>query len=135
MKFNEAREILYAQFNTNWSLTPPVPFAFDNEAFDSEGLDEFAILRVRQTGGGQHTLGESGNRVFRRRGTVSVQLHVAVDSGLQRMDAMAEAVLDILEAKTISQVSLYDGDYRELGPLDGYARGLVSVAFDFDEIK
>lgn len=137
MTFNEAREILYGQFNTSWpsALSPTIPYSFDNEAFDPEGLSEYVTLRVRQSGGGQHTLGAIGGRRFRRRGTVLVQLHVAVDRGLQRMDAMAKAVLDILEAKTISQVSLYDGDYRELGSLDGYARGLVSVAFDFDETK
>jgi hypothetical protein len=134
---NESRAIVYSEFVTNWpsALSPTVPHTFDNEAFDSDGLSEWVRLIVRQTGGGQYTLGAAGTRVFRRRAAVLVELYVAVDSGLQRMDELARAAREIFEAKTISQVAFYDGDYRELSPLDGWMRGLVTVSFDYDEQK
>lgn len=140
MTFNEAREILYQHLVSNWSPpSPAVPYTFDGESFDSTGKAEYIHLSVRQTGSNQHTLGDTGNRVFRRRGLVFIQVFVQADRGLLRLDELGKTALDLYEGKTISQVALHDGVYRErpeTNKSDGtWRRGTVTVPFTFDEIK
>jgi hypothetical protein len=132
---NEARAIIYQAFVDDWgSLTE---YAFDNEAFNPEGLEEWVRLTVRQSTGGQHTLGAPGGRRYRRRGLVFVQVFAPVDKGLQRFDELARAARDIFEGKTLSLVEFYDGNIREIGkdPNGPWFSGNVSVVFSFDETK
>lgn len=136
MTFNEAREIIYQHFADNWSPpSPAVPYKFDGESYDPTGVLEWVRLVVRQTGGGQHTLGKTGNRIFRRRGIVLVQLQAPVDRGLLRLDELGQEALGILEGKTISQVSLLNGNYQEKGPDGTWETGSVTVSFTYDELK
>jgi len=133
---NDARETLYDIAINSWApptSTPPV--ALGNEDFDATGVGEWARFTVRHTGGGQESLGSAGNRKFLRRGLAMMQLFCAVDKGLQRLDALQKAVLDVFEARTVSGVHLHDGDYRELPPEDGYNRGTVTVQFFYEQQK
>lgn len=133
MNENEARAILYQEFRDNWN--PSIPYTFDNESFDADGVPEWVRLTVRHTPGGQHTLGAPGHRRFRRRGLVIVQVFVPVDRGLLRCDELAKAARDIFEGKTLSGVMLHDGNYREVGPDRQWFQGNVTVDFSFDETK
>lgn len=140
MTINEAREIIYQYLVDNWSPpSPAVPYVFDNESYDATGKAEYIRLFVRQSGSGQHSLGETGQRVFRRRGFVLIQIFVLADRGLLRLDALGETALDLYEGKTISEVAFHDGQYRERPEekkSDGtWRRGNVTVAFTYDEIK
>ena len=137
---NEAREILYQYLVDNWAPpNPAVPYTFDNESYDATGKDEYIRLYVRQSGGGQQTLGRPSQREFRRRGFVLVQIFVLADRGLLRLDALGKTALDLYEGKTIDQVALHDGQYRERpeeNKSDGtWLRGMVTVAFTYDETK
>ena len=136
MTINEAREIVYAQMLTNW--TPPTstpPIVMGNEDYDSTGVGEWVRFTMQHAGGGQESHGSPGNRKFIRRGLVLVQMYVAADQGLQRLDALAKTTLDLFEAARFSGVILFDGDYRELAPDDGYLRGTVAVALWYEEQK
>lgn len=140
MTINEAREIIYQHLVDNWSPpSPAVPYTFDGESFDSTGKTEYIHVSVRQTGSAQHSLGGSGNRIFRRRGLVLIQIFVQADRGLLRLDSLGETALDLYEGKTISQVAFHDGNYRERpeeNKSDGtWRRGNVTVPFTFDETK
>lgn len=140
MTINEAREIVYQHLADNWSPpSPAVPYVFDNESYDAIGKADYIRLFVRQVGRGQHTLGGTGQRVFRSRGFVLIQIFVLADRGLLRLDALGKTALDLYEGKTISQVAFHDGQYRERPSetkSDGtWRRGNVTVAFTYDEIK
>jgi len=141
MTASEARVIVYNHFKDNWS--PPNPavtnYVFDNEAFDPEGISEWLKVSMKGTGGGQETLGESGNRVFRRRAVLQIQIYTTVDQGLLRLDALAEAARDLFEAKTISLVmfnnSTYLEDIEEKETKGLWVKGLVQIFFSYDQIK
>jgi hypothetical protein len=136
MTENEARAILYDAFRDTWpSSFPTVPYTLDNEQFISDGVAEWVSMVVRHGVAGQETLGAIGDRVYQRRGLVIVQLFVAVDRGLLRLDELGRAARDIFEGKTLSQVRCYNGQYRELGKEGQWMRGNVSVAFSYDEHK
>lgn len=140
MTINEAREIIYQYLVDSWSPpSPVVPYTFDEESYDSTGVSEYIRLFVRNSGRGQHSLGGTGQRVFRSRGYVLIQIFVQADRGLLRLDALGKTALDLFEGKTISQVAFHDGQYRERPDetrSDGtWRRGNVTVAFTYDEIK
>lgn len=140
MTINEAREIIYQYLADNWSPpNPAVPYVFDNESYDATGKAEYIRLSVRQAARSQHTLGETGQRIFRSRGYVLIQIYVQADRGLLRLDALGETALDLYEGKTISEVAFHDGQYRERPDetkSDGtWRRGNVTVAFTYDKIK
>ncbi len=136
MTQNEAREIIYQAFVDNWDPTAPkVPFTFANEKFDSSRLPEWVKVLVRHGQGGQWTLGQTGDRVYRRRGAVIVEVYTAVDRGLLRLDELTVAARDIFEGKNHSQVMFTDGQVFERAPDGQWARGDVSVFFTYDETK
>lgn len=135
---SEARKEVYDTFKPGWETAfPGMPITFAGEAFNSEGVVEYVKLEVRQTGGGQDTLGAVGNRRYERRGLAIVQLYSAVNRGLARQDELGEAALDLLEGKTlpVNNVFLFDGVYRNLPPEGQWARGSVTVQMTYDEIK
>ncbi len=137
---NEAREIIYQHLVDNWAPpSPVVPYVFEGESYDSQGKVEYIEVNVRNTEGGQHTLGSPGERVFRRRGLVLIQVFVPADRGLLRLDVLGKAALDLFEGETISQVMFHDGQYRERSEesrSDGtWKRGSVTVSFTYDETK
>ena len=137
---NEAREIIYQYFVDNWAPpNPAVPYTFDSESYDATGKVEYVNPYVRQSGGGQQTLGPSGQREFRRRGFVLIRVFVLADRGLLRLDELGKTALDLYEGKTIDQVMFHDGQYRERpeeNKSDGtWLRGMVTVPFTYDETK
>lgn len=140
MTANEAGAYLRAAWVSGWVVpggytSPEVPYAFDNEAFNSDGLAEWVRLSLIHSPGGQHTLGQTGSRIFRRRGRVVADIRTTADRGLRRFNELAAAVLSIFEAKTINQVHLHDGTQRELGPDGKWYRGTVTVFLTYDEDK
>lgn len=133
---NEARVIIYNEIETYWPslFDPEVPYVFDDEKFDTEGVDEYVRVTVQHTPfGGQHTLGPPGGRIFRREAVVQFQIYTAVDRGLLRLDELAKAARDLFEASTISQVMFHDSDSIENGQEDGYNRGTTTIDFSYDE--
>lgn len=135
---SQARQEVYETLKTVWESTyAGMPIVFANESFDSKGVAEYISVEVRQTGGGQDTLGAVGNRRFERRGLVFVQLYAAVNRGLARLDELSKTVLDTLEGKTlpVNNVFLYSGVFRELPPEGAWIRGSVTVQITYDEIK
>jgi hypothetical protein len=136
MTRNEARSIIHQEFKDNWSVTPAVPYVFDNEDKDTDGLAEWIHVSVQHfPTGGQITLGALGNRIFRRRAVVRVQVYAAVDRGLLRLDELTTAVRDIFEAKTISQVMFHDSNIIENGREDNWEKGTVNIFFTYDETR
>lgn len=137
MSPNDAREVIYTAFKAGWEAAyPTVPYTFPNEAFDSNGKSEWVRISVLHGNeGGQYTLGGIGNRVFRRRGTVIMEIYSAVDRGLLRQDELQKTARDLFEGKTVNGVAFIDGDTFEGGPYLNWWRGSVRVAFDYDEVK
>jgi len=132
---NQARRAVYDEFNDNYSppYTPTV--IFGNEAEDTEGLNEWLLLKLMNTDSEQHTLGKVGNRRYRRRGLVFIRIYTIVDDGLRRFDELARAARDIYEGKTVSGVWFTDGIIREIGPIDDKYVGTVSINCSWDETK
>lgn len=131
---NEAREAVYARWNTQWDST--TPFAFENESSDlAKGVVPWAHVHVRHLDGGQDTLGAPGNRRYRRAAVVMIQLHALVDSGLATLDTLAATARTIFEGVSFSGLDFNDVQTRESGPDGKWYQVMVTAFFDYDETK
>lgn len=136
MTENEARKIVYQSFVEGWNpVSPEVPFAFDNEAFDARNLSEWVRVSMRASLGGQETLGPKGSRVYRRRGAVLIEVYSPVDRGLLRLDELTRAARDIYEGNNLDQVIFTDAVVTGLPPSGQWARSTVLVSYYYDETK
>jgi hypothetical protein len=127
----QAREAVYQRFVDQYTSTP---FTFENESF-SPPETAWVRISVRNTAGGQETLGRLGNRRFRRSATIVVQVFTPLDAGMSEGDTLANEVLGIFEAVEFGDLDTNDGLVRE-SPSDGkWNIHIVQVSFQYDEIK
>lgn len=130
---NEAKEAIYSQFNTNFTGTTNI--TFDNEEFETSGLTEWVRLTVRNTNRLQETLGKSGNRRFQGSGSILVQVYTEANAGVQQSDTLAQEVISVLEAQSLSGVDTFAAVPRETGPDGKWYQTVVEIEFDYFEIK
>lgn len=129
----DAQQTITSTFSDGWDSS--VAHAFENEKFDTENLAEYALVVVRHIPGGQHTLGQTGHRVYRRRGLVVVQIFTERDTGTARANALAAAAGALFEGKTIDQVAFTDANVVEVGPSEKWHQVNVTISFTYDEVK
>ena len=130
---NEARQAIYARFISQWGTQ--TEFTFDNEPFTEPVSDPWVRLAVRNTDGGQETLGQSGNRRYTRDASIFVQVFTLIDTGTQEADTLARIARNIFEGERFSGVFANDGTIREIGPDGKWYQTNVEIAFFYDEIK
>lgn len=117
-----------------WPGATPL-VVLDNEASPSAG--EFVRLIINHTeGNGQESLGPVGERRFHRRATAYAAVHVALDAGRARADALATAVRNAWEGRTLTgTVICRAGFVREPGEMGGWYVFVVEQPFDYYERK
>lgn len=131
---DDAREAVYQRFVDNWSSTP---YVFDNE--DSADLDGGAVawarLSVRETAGGQETLGPTGGRKYRRQASAFVQVFTPVNAGMKAAGDLAAAARAIFEGTSFGDLDFNNARVSDTGPDDKWQTTLVEAVFDFTETK
>lgn len=129
---NAAREAVYSRWVAQWGTTSP--FTFDNEAFDTPAV-AWARVTIRHTGSAQETLGETGNRRFRRSASVFVQLYGLVDRGTSVLDTLATTARGIFEGVSFSGLDFTNAVVRESGNDGKWFQYVVEAFFDYEETK
>lgn len=129
---NEVREAIYQRFTSNYTSTP---FTFENESFDPPETAWVRLSVRANVSGGQETLGGSGERRFRRRGIVAVQVFTPRDQGLREGDLLAQNIRTIFESQRFSGIDTNDGIVRESSPQDDFFVHIVEVFFGYQETK
>lgn len=133
---NEAKEAVYARFVANYTgVDVDTNLALDNEEFDEPEAAPWVRLTVRGLGRAQNTLGRSGNRRFRSRGLVFVQVYVPANTGVQQSDSLAKEAADLFEGVSFSGLDFRAADIQETGPDGKWFQTVVEAEFDYDEIK
>ncbi len=129
-----AREVIYQTFTTAWGSTSAKTFA--NESFDPPTNAPWVRLAVLHLTGNQETLGETGNRRFRRAGIISIQVFVPEDSGLRGIDALIATARQVFEGKTLtSDIWCTDCNVYEVGVSDGWYQINVETDFAYEEVR
>lgn len=135
---NEAREAIHARFVAQWGTTTRV--FFENEKADpanpsSTDKNPWVRLLVQHRGGGQSTLGATGNRKFLRRGFVEIIVSTLANTGMAKADELVQTARGIFEATSFSGLDFTNGLPSE-GPVNGRWQEMrVVVEFTYEEIK
>jgi hypothetical protein len=142
---NQARVAAYTRFQEQWALTA---FATDQFCFDDETLapevdpatgkfKPWLRCSVRSLPGGQETLGQRGNRKYRRRAMARVEVYSAPGTGQYDPDLRAQAALDIFEGQYLAGALVYDGSIAEIGEVEKglWKLSTATVYFDYEQIK
>lgn len=135
---NEAHEALLAQFVTDWTgnvNSASVPYHFEEERVSPETEDEYVVVTFGEQGRNQHTLGSTGNRRFRSRERVVMQIFVPRNTGTQRGEELSLIARNIFEQRAVGSVDCYDSARRKAGSSGKHSQWIVSVDFSFDETR
>ncbi len=85
----------------------------------------------------QRTLGNTGNRRFRRFGVITVQIFTLSNQGLATADVFAKIALDAFEGQSTAPTEIHfrNAMINEVGEDGPWFQTNVLVDFDYDEIK
>lgn len=121
------REAVYQRFRANWSGTSQVHY--EGMAFEEPGTDvEWVRISVKNTGGGQTSLGVVGNRKYERDFSVFVQVFVPVIKGMERGAIHAQDARAIFEGVRLDpEAWLFDGTISELPVRNGEKSRQINV--------
>lgn len=147
---NDARNSIYQLLYTAWQAssvtqdetivwanrTEDVPQAPDNFN-DPSGPSVWASVAVNHSSSAIASLrGTNGLTRYRRVGFVEVSVYTPAGNGLESNDAVVEVVLGGLEGKTTaSGVELRSASIREVGNSGPWYQTVVTVDFEYDEVK
>lgn len=135
--FAEAREAAYQHWFDS------APSGLDAWTFEGEHFEEpdqgkkWARFSFQQINGGQQTLGQSGNRKYRRRAIASIQIFTPRGEGLRNGDLLADEVVIAFESVSVSGLDFTNATVRETppGPSDKFRQHLVTVDCTFYEVR
>lgn len=132
---NEAKEAVYLRFTSNFTGVTADRIGLDNEEFDTPETGDWVRLVVRSTSRVQSTLGKLGNRRFRSKASVFVQVYTEANTGVKQSDTLAKEAADIFEGVSFSGLDFRSVVIRETGPDGKWYQSVVEAEFDYDEIK
>lgn len=131
------RDSVFAAFDTFWAARTPV--AWPNDQFDPESLplaDDTAWARLSLLGSAEPETNH-GSGIFRRTGTVTVEIYVRARTATDKLYELSDAALEFIERAAGSSVKdgfLRGGRLVEIGP-DGtwYQANVVGDYLYFTE--
>lgn len=132
-----AEQSVLTRFLANWTGTALTQVVFQNEGHESVDDSESAWVRlsVQEVGGGQQTLGSVGDRKYRRRARVDVQIFTPADSGARPGKLLAEQARLIFEGQSFDGLDLFDCDISDGGKDEKWHMTVATTRFDFWETK
>lgn len=134
-----ARDLILDHFTTAWNAqTPPVPLLlYDDRHRDLPANDPYARITVRHNVMDQRTMGNTGNRRFRRFGVITVQIFALSNQGLATADVFGKVALDAFEGSSTAPDEIHFRNVRvnEVGEDGPWFQVNVIADFDYDEIK
>lgn len=132
---NQAKQAILNRWNDEWAGATDT--AYDNQHYEPQGETSWVRLSVRHTIGPQDTLGQTGNRKFRRRGFIIVQVFAPLDVGTSTADTLAHNAREVFEATSFDGIDCHNATLREIGQ-DKHGpwwQVNVEVSFAYDETK
>ena len=132
---SQAKEAIYLRFVDNFTGVIIGRIVFDNEDFKEPSTSDWVRLTVRSTARTQDTLGKTGNRRFRSRASVFVQVYTEANTGVKQSDTLAKEAADIFEGVSFSGLDFQSAVVRETGPDGKWYQSVVEIQFDYDEVR
>ena len=135
----EATNAIYTRFIDNWSSTP---FTFENEAFDLATQvpagDSWVRLSVDELSSNQETLGNVGNRKYKRLGIAVLQIFTPKDTGVTDSSGSRTLISEfraLFEGIRLGSLIFFDVTWSKIDEDGSYIQTNSEVVFMYEEIK
>ena len=149
LTFEGARDVILDLFKTRWDAdsaavvggaVPELEYQNVDAGASplSDGNVPWARVTVRHVTGAQRSMGGLGNRVFQRRGVVTVQVFVPTGKqGLVLADRLGKVASDAFEGEETATGSVWfrNVSYREVGIFGPWFQVNVTAEFEYDSVK
>lgn len=129
----EAKKAINDRFIAAWE--GKTEYTIDNEDFTEPESGAWVRLTVRNTDGGQTSMGRVGNRRFDRKGVIVVNVFTPIEQGTSEGDVLAEFAKDLFEATRFNGVTVNNGLVREKGSDKTWFHHIMTADFEYYEIK
>lgn len=142
MEYADARNTILAEFLDKWDEETSLCVVDYGDSTFTTPTDGSAWLRVTALfyDGSQASLAGEGDRLFRRYGTVVIQVFTSPGNSsygyMNKNDELAQLALNIFDGKSLSGIWFRDGGIKTIGvdPYGWYQQN-VQIDFIFDEVK
>lgn len=136
----EARVEIQTTVNVAWladASSQNLPLLWEDKPEAPPDSGAWARVTLRHATGRQATLrGATGERRFRRTGTLTVQIFTPHGEGLTLNDTLSKIITDALEGvTTASGVIFRDVRPNEIGPDGKWYQTNVLAGFEYDEVR
>lgn len=155
LTYEEARDYILDKFKAAWdapavkslmqsggygNVTPEVEYQNVKQDKNplSSGNKPWARAVVRHATGEQRSMGSPGNRIFTRRGVVTIQIFVPVGKqGLVLADRLGKVAADAFEGEETSTGNVWfrNTTYREVGVDGNWFQVNALAEFEYDAVK
>lgn len=131
----EARLAIEKHFLTEWSTTTQV--ANQNFNFDPPSTAKWIRFTILNAAGAMASFGASGERLYRRTGSLIVQIFTPIRDGLSSSDDLVQKVLNIFDGKQLSPSNVWfrNTTIQDVGPSNAFYQQNVSFEFIYHEVK
>lgn len=149
LTYEEARDFILDKFKLAWDANAPAvnggtapKIEYQNiepaKSALADGNKAWARVVVKHASSNQRSLGVPGQRIFTRRGVVTVQIFVpAGKQGLVLADRLGKVVADAFEGEETSTGNVWfrNVTYREVGVDNGWFQVNAVAEFEYDAVK
>lgn len=137
LTITQARDEISTLFKVAWDATGYLVIWDDVGQPAPTDRSPWARFTIRHYDGAQATLANhSGQRRYRRSGTIFVQLFAPTGEGLSTLDEMAIVAMRAFEGKsTAGGVWFRDVRLREVGVDGNWQQANVMADFEYDEVR
>lgn len=136
---DEAREAVQEHWKAGWGTT--TGYVFENEQNREPQTPKgstppaWCRVSVRNLDGFQETLGGIGNRIYKRKASVYVQVMAPVNAGMRQGAELAYQARALFEGVRLGEIIFFGGVVKETRPDGKWYVTLVDVSFEYYEKK
>jgi len=131
------RDTIRTAFGTHWTDAGEdlATVAWDNLDFDVAGLDDYVHLGLAHSTGELASLG-AGNTIQTRKGVIfAAQAFVRHNTGQERADALAEILLDFVEATHLTGIRFRDPTMIDNGRIQQWFQVTITALIEYDAFR
>ncbi len=132
---NEARNSVYKRLIDNYVGVPYENITFDSEDFSNPVANPWIRAAVRTNVTTQDTIGSIGNRIFRTKATVYIQIFTSINHGTRMGDILAIEASNLYNSVSFDGLNFFSSSIREMGAADKWYMHLVECDFSYDQIS
>lgn len=130
----QAVELIYQRLKDNFTT---VPFELPNEKGNTPASGSWIRFTVFEDDSEQTTLGQIGNRKFKRAGMILINIFTIMNIGVKESNTLADELRAIFEGVSFGGVRCYNAVARDIGDSDqgSWYQVNLEIDYDYDQIK